>query len=134
MYSHEYQIRVRYGDTDQMGYVYYGNYAYYYEQARAEAIRAGGISYKEIEDAGIIMPIVRMTTKYIAPAYYDELLTVKTIIPELPGRLITFKYEIRNNKSELINEGETQLIFLDAQTKKVKNAPVAIIQMLKPFF
>src|SRR5271170_7268303 len=104
MFVFKHEVRVRYGDTDQMGYVYYGNYAYYYEQARAEAIRAGGISYKEIENSGTMMPIVRMSTKYIHPAYYDELLDIKTIIPELPGRNITFQYEITNEKQELINE------------------------------
>lgn len=134
MYSHDYHIRVRYGDTDQMGFVYYGNYAYYYEQARAEAIRAGGITYKEIEESGIMMPIVRMSTKYIAPAYYDELLTVKTTIPFMPGRIITFRYEIRNEKGELINEGETELIFMDAQTRRIKSAPDAIVKVLKPYF
>src|ERR1700733_2800533 len=130
MFIYKHHVRVRYGDTDQMGYVYYGNYGYYYEQARAEAIRAAGITYKEIEASGIIMPIVRMNTKYIKPAYYDELLTVKTIIPEMPGRIITFLYEIRNEKSELINEGETQLIFMDIKTKKIKSAPDIIIKML----
>ncbi len=134
MYSYNHHIRVRYGDTDQMGYVYYGNYAYYYEQARAEAIRAGGITYKEIEDSGTMMPIVRMNTRYIAPAYYDELLTVKTIIPALPGRMIVFQYEIRNETGQLINEGETQLVFIDIKTQKIKSAPDIMMQMLKPFF
>lgn len=134
MFSHEFQLRVRYGDTDQMGYVYYGNYPYYYEQARAEAIRSLGFSYKQLEDAGTMMPITRMNIKYIAPAKYDELLTIKTTIPELPNRLITFKYEVFNETGKLINEGENQLIFVDSNTRKVKSAPVQLTTALRPYF
>jgi acyl-CoA thioester hydrolase len=134
MFTHDYHLRVRYGDTDQMGFVYYGNYGYYYEQARAEAIRAAGITYKQIEASGIMMPITRMTIKYISPAYYDELLTIKTIIPFPPGRIITFQYEVKNEKGELINEGETQLIFMDISTRRIKSAPQIVLDALNPFF
>ncbi len=134
MFSYHHQIRVRYGDTDQMGYVYYGNYGYYYEQARSEAIRSLGISYKELEDAGIMMPITRMSIKYIQPALYDDLLTIKTSVAEMPHRFITFRYEIFNEKNVLINVGETQLIFVDAKTRKVKTAPDILITKVKAFF
>lgn len=134
MFIYKHQLRVRYGDTDQMGYVYYGNYGYYYEQARSEAIRSLGISYKEIEDSGTMMPITRMNIKYIQPARYDELLLIKTFVPELPNRIILFKYEIFNEQNSLINEGETQLIFIDAITKKLKTAPSVLIEKMKPFF
>lgn len=134
MFVYEHQLRVRYGDTDRMGYVYYGNYAYYYEQARSEAIRASGITYKEIEDSGTMMPITRMACKFVMPALYDELLTIKTIIPAMPGRLITFQYEVYNPEGQLINEGETQLIFIDVNTKKIKTAPALLIEKLEPYF
>ena len=134
MFTYNHQLRVRYGDTDQMGYVYYGNYGYYYEQARAEAIRSLGFSYKELEDAGVMMPITRMNIKYIQPAFYDELLTIKTIIPAMPHRIITFQYEVYNEKGERINEGENQLIFLDAATRKLRSAPELLIQSLQPYF
>jgi acyl-CoA thioester hydrolase len=134
MFTHEFQLRVRYGDTDQMGYVYYGNYPYYYEQARAEAIRSLGFSYKQLEDAGTMMPITRMNIKYIAPALYDELLTIKTSIPEMPHRLISFRYEVFNEAGKLINEGENQLIFVDKITRKVKSAPVQLCDALRPYF
>ena len=134
MFTHNYQLRVRYGDTDKMGYVYYGNYGYYYEQARAEAIRASGVTYKGIEDSGTMMPITRMTIKYIQPAFYDELLTIKTIIPKMPGRIITFLYEVYNSDMILINEGETQLIFIDVTTKKIKSVPPVLVEKLKPYF
>lgn len=134
MFTYEHQIRVRYGDTDQMGYVYYGNYGYYYEQARSEAIRSIGITYKQIEDSGTMMPITRMNIKYIQPAFYDELLTIKTTVEQQPHRLILFAYHVYNEKNELINEGETQLAFIDAVTKKLKSAPSILMDKMKPFF
>ena len=134
MFTHKHQIRVRYGDTDQMGYVYYGNYAYYYEQARSEAIRSLGFTYKQLEESGIMMPITRMNTKFIQPAFYDEVLTIKTTIPTLPNRLMLFKYEIFNEKNELINEGETQLIFINMVDKKVAHAPQLLLESLRHFF
>jgi acyl-CoA thioester hydrolase len=134
MFIYDHHLRVRYGDTDQMGYVYYGNYAYYYEQARSEAIRHSGVTYKQIEDSGTMMPITRMTTKYIQPALYDDLLTIKTIIPAMPGRIITFQYQVFNENKVLLNEGETQLIFIDANTKKIKTVPPVLVEKLKPYF
>ncbi len=86
MYTHIHHIRVRYADTDQMGYVYYGTYANYYEEARSESIRALGFPYKEMELNGLMLPVTRMNIKYIAPAFYDEMITVRTMICELPGR------------------------------------------------
>jgi acyl-CoA thioester hydrolase len=117
-----------------MGYVYYGNYAYYYEQARAEAIRSLGFSYKDLEELGTMMPITRMNIKYIKPALYDELLTIKTIVPTMPHRIIIFEYEVYNEKKELINEGENHLIFLDTITRKIKTAPEILTVSLKPYF
>ena len=134
MFTYNHQLRVLYGDTDQMGYVYYGNYAYYYEQARAEAIRSLGISYKQLEDSGVMMPITRMNIKYIQPAFYDELLTIKTMIPDLPTRFILFQYEIRNERNVLINTGETQLIFIEMKSKRIKTAPDLLNAKLKPYF
>ena len=134
MFTYQHQLRVRYGDTDQMGYVYYGNYGYYYEQARAEALRSLGITYKEVEDAGTMMPITRMNIKYIRAARYDELLTIKTTVPELPHRLILFEYEIFNEKMQCINAGETQLIFIDVLTQKIKTVPDLLLDKLKPCF
>ncbi len=134
MFTYYHQIRVRYGDTDQMGYVYYGNYGYYFEQARVEAVRSIGLTYKEIEEGGIIMPITRMNIKYILPAHYDEMLTVKTFIPQLPNRILVFNYEVYNEKKILINEGETHMIFVDVHTKKVKSVPNFLLDKLKPYF
>jgi len=134
MFTHEMQVRVRYGDTDKMGYVYYGNYPYYYEMARAEAIRALGVSYKSIEDSGVVMPVTRMNIKYIQPAFYDELLTIKVTVPELPGRIIVFNYEVFNEARKRLNDGETSLIFLDTKTNLVTRTPDVLLEKLKPFF
>lgn len=134
MFIYEHKLRVLYADTDQMGYVYYGNYGYYYEQARSEAIRSIGISYKEIEQSGTMMPITRMNIKYIQSAFYDELLTIKTFVPHLPHRIIVFNYEVFNSKNELINEGETHLAFIDAITKKLKAAPDVLMKKMKVYF
>jgi len=134
MFIYYHQLRVLYGDTDQMGYVYYGNYGHYYEAARAEAIRSMGISYKQLEDSGVMMPITRMNVKYIQPARYDELLTIKTIIPRLPNRIIIFQYEVFNENKVLINEGETHLIFVDMKSKRIKSAPGLLLENLKPYF
>ena len=134
MYTHIHHIRVRYADTDQMGYVYYGTYANYYEEARSESIRALGFPYKEMELNGVMLPVTRMNIKYIAPAFYDEMITVRTMICELPGRTIHFKYEIYNEAAKLINEGETQLVFVDATTRKMVHAPQEIVNRLKMYF
>jgi acyl-CoA thioester hydrolase len=117
-----------------MGYVYYGCYANYYEEARSEAIRALGFPYKQMELDGIMLPVTRMSVKYIAPALYDEMITIRTFIEQLPDRFISFRYEIYNEDAKLINEGETQLIFVDARTRKMSRAPKEIVEKLKTYF
>jgi len=134
MFTYNHQLRVRYTDTDQMGYVYYANYGNYYEQARADAVRSLGIVYKDIEAAGIIIPVTRMNIKFIQPAFYDELLTIKTSIPELPNRSLIFTYEVYNQKNKLINKAETQMVFADVKTRGLVTAPALLLDKLKPFF
>ena len=111
-------IRVRYGETDRMGYVYYGNYAQYYEVARVEALREIGFSYKEIEDRGILLPVIDFTIQYKKPAFYDDMLTIVTTIKELPGVKFTFHYECFNEKKELLNTGIVTLAFIDREKNK----------------
>jgi acyl-CoA thioester hydrolase len=118
MIVHEIQIRVRYAETDQMGYVYYGNYATYFEVARVETFRSIGFSYKEMEDEGIMMPVLEYKTKYIKPAYYDDLLTIKVMINEKPGVRIRFEYEVYNEAKVLLNVSETTLVFVSKTTGK----------------
>ena len=123
IYTSETKIRVRYAETDQAGFVYYGNYAQYYEVGRVEALRKLGYTYKELEEKGIIMPVLSMNIKYIRPALYDDLLTIKTIIREAPVTRMNFEYEILNESGRLLNKGETTLVFISKETYKTKKAP-----------
>lgn len=135
MYSAITKIRVRYGETDQMGYLYYGYYALYYEVGRAEAVRELGFTYRELEEMGIMMPVVELNAQYFRPALYDDLVTVKTIIKELPdGPKIQFHSELYNEQEQLLNKGVTTLVFYDAREKKKMNMPPELLDRLKPFF
>lgn len=134
MYQFETQIRVRYAETDQMGFVYYGNYAMFYEVARVEALRALGISYKILERSGILMPVLENWSKYIRPAQYDNLLTIKLVLKEMPGLRITFEYEVFNEEKKLINLGSTTLVFLDKESGKPVQVPDIIVDVLNPYF
>lgn len=135
MYSSSTQIRVRYGETDQMGFLYYGFYALYYEVGRAEAIRALGFSYKELEAMGILMPVVELNAQYFRPAKYDDLIMVKTILKELPtGPKIQFHSELYNEQNQLLNKGLTTLVFYDQTEKSKVNMPEILASKLNPFF
>ena len=127
-------IRVRYADTDQMGFVYYGNYAKYYEIARVELFRNIGLTYKSLEEMGIGMPVIEMKTNFIMPAKYDEKLVVNIKIHELPKLKIIFFYEIFNEKNELINTGETVLTFINLLTGKPKRVPSIMKDKLSKYF
>ncbi|WP_395625951.1 acyl-CoA thioesterase [Daejeonella sp.] len=134
MYIHTTKIRVRYADTDQMGYMYYGNYATFFEVGRVEMLRNLGMTYKSMEESGIIMPVSELKCKYIKPALYDEEITVKVIIEKMPSVRIHFRYELFNEKEELIHLGETTLVFVD----KIKNKPCLpsdeFLEKMKPYF
>jgi acyl-CoA thioester hydrolase len=135
MYEYTTQIRVRYGETDQMGYLYYGNYALYYEVGRTDAIRNLGMTYKSMEEQGIALPVAECKLQYLRPAFYDELITIKTIIKEMPsGSFIQFHSELYNEKNKLINKGVTTLAFFDIQLKKKTQMPDALREKLAPYF
>ena len=134
MYSHAVKYRVCYADTDQMGYVYYGNYARLYEIARVETLRSLGVSYKSLEDNGIGLPVAEHYTKFIAPGLYDDELTVICQVDMLPTAKIVFSYRIKNEAGDLINEGKTTLVFMDLKTKKVIKAPDFIMNALMPYY
>jgi len=123
MIIHNTKLRVRYGETDKMGYVYYGFFAQYYEVGRTEFMRNFGLSYKEIENNGIMLPVISLNIKYLKPAHYDDLLTVKTILEKIPAIRIEFKYEVYNQNNELLNIGNTTLVFVDEKTRKPRKAP-----------
>ena len=131
--SHETQIRVTYKDTDRMGYSYYGNYPTYYEIGRTEFLRELGLSYKQLEDDGFLLPIVKMNIKYIQPARYDELLTIKTRYKKLHSVKVEFEYEIYNEKKTLINKGYTLLAFVNVKTRKPTQAPKYYLDIMNKY-
>ncbi len=134
MFTAETTVRVRYAETDQMGYVYYGNYAMYYEVARVEALRNLGFAYKAMEEMGVMMPVLESKSRYLLPGKYDELLTIKVSIPIFPKVKIVFQYEVFNEAQQLINTGETTLAFIDMATGKPRRMPEVMHQLIAPFF
>ncbi|WP_234733059.1 acyl-CoA thioesterase [Tellurirhabdus bombi] len=127
-------VRVRYADTDQMGYVYYGNYARFYEIGRVEALRSLGFHYKEMEASGVMMPVYENRSRYLKPARYDDLLTIRVKISDLPTVRIVFQYDIYNEQGDHLNAGETTLVFQNSGTGRLCKAPQDLIEKLKPFF
>ncbi|HEV7349887.1 thioesterase family protein [Telluribacter sp.] len=127
-------IRVRYADTDQMGYVYYGNYARYYEIGRVEALRSLDFHYKAMEDSGVMMPVYENRSRYLQPGRYDDLLTIKVSIRKLPTARVVFDYELWNQDGILLNVGETTLVFQRRDTGRLCTAPPALIDKLLPFY
>ncbi|MFT3824523.1 MAG: thioesterase family protein [Chitinophagaceae bacterium] len=135
MFIAETQVRVRYAETDQMNVVYHGNYAQYFEVARAESIRKLGFSYKDMEAMGVIMPVIEIHCKFIRPARYDELLTIKTILKELPANhRIEFFQEVYNEEAKLLTAGRVVLYFMRAATMERATMPQELLQALEPYF
>lgn len=134
MFNSESSLRARYGETDQMGYVYYGNYALYYEVARVDALRTIGMTYRELEENSVMMPVIKMECEYLKAVKYDELLTIKVIIKELPRIRMPFFYEIYNEAGELVNKGTTTLVFINMKTNKPVRCPEKLFLRLKPYF
>ena len=123
MIEHDIKIRVRYGETDRMGYVYYGNYATYFEVARVETLRKLGISYKELEDDGVMLPVLDFKIKYYKPAYYDDELVIKTIVKNMPAVRIQFSFQTFNQVGDLLNEAEITLVFVNTKTQRPVKLP-----------
>lgn len=134
MYITESKMRVRYAETDQMGFAYYGNYAQYYEVGRADAMRSLGMTYREMEEQGVIMPIVNLQSTFIRPALYDDLLTVKTIVKDMPTSRMHFFYEVYNEDGTLLNKGETVLAFVRKNSGRPCAAPDWFIRKLSAAF
>lgn len=133
LFSHETKIRVRYGETDQMGYCYYGNYATYFEVGRVEAMRSIGMSYKAIEESGKMLPVISYNVDFLSPAHYDDLLTVKTTITKIEGAKLYFSYEIYNELTVKLCKAETILVFINAQSKKPTQAPKELLRILQDY-
>lgn len=135
MFSSKTQIRIHYALTDQMGVVYHGHYAQFYEIGRTEALRSLGLTYKEIEASGVIMMVTEIHSKFLRPAIYDDLITVVTTVQELPiHHKIIFNSELFNEKDKLLNIGDVSLYFMDAKTMKRTTMPEKIKEKLVEFF
>lgn len=126
-------IRVRYGETDRMGYVYYGNYALYFEVARVEMLRQLGIPYKRLEESGILLPVADYQVKYLKPVFYDDEITIKCTISKMPAGRIFFEYESYVG-DDLVNTASTTLVFIDSTTNRPTRPPKEIQDVFTPYF
>lgn len=131
MISHKTVFRVRYAETDRMGYLYYGNYAAYFEVGRVELLRSSGISYRELEDKGILLPVRDFSVRYIKPAHYDELLSLETAVTDLSNVRITFDYRLENDAGDLLTTAKTTLVFVDKASGKPVSPPADIAAALE---
>ncbi|MEL4454292.1 thioesterase family protein [Lutimonas vermicola] len=130
MIRNQIKIRVRYGETDQMGYVYYGNYAQFFEVGRVEWLRALGVSYKSLEESGIMLPVIQLNINYMKPAKYDDLLTITTILTKKPLVKIEFEFEVHNENNDLLTTGFTSLVFMDMKKNKPIKAPQYLLDQI----
>ncbi|MFD1315787.1 acyl-CoA thioesterase [Namhaeicola litoreus] len=130
MLNHKTKIRVRYGETDQMGYVYYGNYAQYLEVGRVEWLRNLGVSYKSLEESGIMLPVLEMKIRYFNPAKYDDLLTIETILTKIPSAKIEFDFNVYNENEQLLSRATVQLVFVDMKKNRPTKAPSFILEKI----
>ncbi|WP_320814441.1 thioesterase family protein [Flavobacterium sp.] len=131
MKEFQFNVRVRYAETDQMGVVYHGNYAQYFEMGRVEWLRNMGVSYKWMEENGVMLPVVSLSMDYKKPARYDDVLTVKTIFKSQTSVKIEFDYEIYNEKEELLTIGYSMLVFVNMKTGRPTLPPEYVLECLK---
>ncbi len=131
MIEHITKVRVRYAETDKMGFVYYGNYPTYYEIGRTELLRSLGSTYRKLEEEGVLMPVINLQIQYKKPAQYDDFITIKTVVKDFTPARITFTYTLFNEMDELLNTGETTLIFMNPSTMKPIRAPQWFLKLLK---
>lgn len=131
MFNHEITVQVRYAETDRMGYVYYGNYATYFEVARVECLRSLGVNYKDLEDSGIALPVSHYSVNYFKPAFYDQILKIKVYLKQASGVKITFEYETTDESGALLNKAETTLVFFDRANNKPCPPPKVFTDALR---
>lgn len=135
MFQHQFTKRVRYAETDKMGYLYYGHYAKYYEIGRVEAMRSLGCSYQKMEDElGIMLPVLSLEARYLQPAYYDEEITINTYFKQLPTKMMTFYHELSNESGKIINTATVKLFCIDIKSGERVSTPNFLIEKLIPYF
>jgi len=130
MIKNETKVRVRYSETDQMGYVYYGNYAQFFEVGRVEWLRTLGVTYKSLEESGIMLPVLNLNVNFTKPAKYDDLLTIITTLRSKPSVKIEFDFEIFNEAQELLTTGYTSLVFIDMKRNRPTRAPQSLLDKI----
>ena len=134
MLSNEIQIRVRYCEVDRMGYLHHGNYALYFEEGRTELIRKLGLTYREMEDRGILLPVRELYISYCKPVLYDDKITIKTSLTKKPSIRLEFEYQMLNSDGELLSEAGTTLVFVDAGSRKPIRIPDFFEKLIAPYF
>ena len=135
MYSYDFKKRVRYAETDRMGYLYYGHYAKYYEIGRVESLRALGTTYKIMEDKyHVMLPVVHLESRYLASAYYDEEIIIRSILKDIPGKMMIFDHELINQDNVIINKARIKLFFIDMKSGNRVSAPDFLIERLEEYF
>lgn len=134
MLSNKIRIRVRYGEVDRMGYLHHGNYALYFEEGRTELIRKLGLTYREMEDQGILLPVREFHIHYYKPALYDDEITIRTSLIKYPSVRLEFDYQMINSQGEVLSEAKTTLVFVDAETRKPMRVPEFFEKLIHPFF
>ncbi len=135
MFVYESKVRVRYIETDQMGIVHHANYAQYYELARTECFEAcSGMSYATMEAEGVMLPILELQSRYLKPAYYNQILTIKSIVNTMPSVRLNVDYEIYNEANELINTGKTTLVFVNKETRRPCQPPESFMKNVRQYF
>ncbi|WP_299127741.1 thioesterase family protein [uncultured Winogradskyella sp.] len=133
MNYNETRIRVRYGETDQMGVVYHANYATYFEVGRTEWLREFGLSYSAMEAEGVMLPVISLSINYKNSARYDDVLKVKTSLKKMPTASIEFKYKLENEAGELLATGSTVLAFVDMKRNRPTRCPKYLLDKLQNY-
>lgn len=131
--SDEIEIRIRYGETDQMGVVYHGNYAQYLEMGRIELLRKMGVSYKKMEEEGVMLPVLSLNLNFKKSACYDDVIKVKTQLKKLPSVRIEFDYEITNERGEILTNANTILVFVNMKTGRPMKCPDYLLDELQKY-
>lgn len=134
MISSKTEVRIRYSETDKMGYVYYGNYAQFFEIGRTNMLREHGMTYREMETEGIMLPVRSMQVRYHSPAFYDDLLTVTTYMRKMPTKRIEFDHEIHNEAGKLVVSGKVELVFVSGKTRRPTDAPKYFVDKIEEYF
>lgn len=131
LFSDQIELRVRYAETDQMGIVYYGNYAQYFEVGRVEWLRKLGVSYRSMEEEGLLLPVLSLNVNFKKSARYDDVIKVKTQLVKIPSATIEFDYEITNEAGDVLTLGNTVLVFMDINRNRPTRCPQYLLDKLQ---